>query len=132
MAIPPCNSRTPPLERTYQMKRLLLLILTLGIFSGAVYAHNGMVHVMGTVTAINETSISVKAVDGKVRAVALTSGTKYLRRETAVTLKDIKVGDDIVIHATGKPDHLAAFEVKVGVMKSMTRMEMEYQSPATH
>ena len=114
------------------MKRLLLLILTLGIFSGAVYAHNGMVHVMGTVTSINETSVSVKAVDGKVQAVVLISGTKYLRGETAVTLKDIKVGDHIVIHATGKPDHLAASEVKVGVMKSMTGMKMTHQSPATH
>lgn len=28
------------------MKRILLLILTLGLFAGAAYAHNGMEHVM--------------------------------------------------------------------------------------
>ncbi len=42
------------------MKRLLLLILTFGRFAGAAYAHNGMIHVMGTVTAITANSISVR------------------------------------------------------------------------
>ena len=112
------------------MKRLLLLILSLGVFAGAAYAHNGMVHVMGTVTAMTDTSISVKAMDGKIQTVALTSGTKYLRGETSVTIKEIKVGDHIVIHATGKPDHLAAAEVKVGTMKGMSGMKMN-ASPTT-
>lgn len=101
------------------MKRFLLLILSFSFFAGAAYAHNGMVHVMGTVTAMTDTSISVKAMDGKIQTVALTGGTKFLRGETAVTLKDIKVGSHIVVHATGKLDHLAAVEVKLGVMKNM-------------
>lgn len=46
----------------------------------------GMVHVMGSVTAMTDTNISVKATDGKVKTVALTSATKYLRGETSVTL----------------------------------------------
>lgn len=101
------------------MKRFLLLILTLGLFAGAAHAHNGMVHVMGTVTAMTDTSISVKATDGSVQTVAVTNTTKYLRGDTAVTLKDVKVGDHIVIHATGKPNHLVAAEVKTGTMKGM-------------
>jgi hypothetical protein len=112
------------------MKRLLLLILSFGLFAGAAYAHNGMVHVMGTVTAMTDTSISVKAMDGKVQTVALTTGTKYLRGETSVTLKDIKIGDHIVIHATGKPDHLVAAEVKLGTMKNMSGMKMDESSQA--
>ncbi len=112
------------------MKRIFLFILSLGLFAGAAYAHNGIFHVMGTVTAMTDTSISVKAMDGKLQTVALTSGTKYLRGETAVTLKDIKVGDHIVVHATGKPGHLAAAEVKVGAMKNMSRMKMGDSSQA--
>lgn len=106
------------------MKRLLLIILTLGLFAGVAYAHNGMVHVMGTVTALTDTSISVRAMNGTVQTVALTGDTKYLRGAAAVAAKDIKVGDHIVIHATGKSDHLIASEVKVGAMKMMSGMKM--------
>ena len=101
------------------MNRLLLLILSFALFAGSAYAHNGMIHVLGTVTAINESSISVRETDGKMQTVALTSETKYLRGETVVTPHDIKVGDHVVIHATGKVDHLAAAEVKVGVIRSV-------------
>ncbi len=85
---------------------------------------------MGTVTAMTDTGISVKAMNGKVQTVAFTSGTKYLRGETFVTLKDIKVGDHIVIHVTGKPDHLVATEVKLGTMKNMSGMKMGGSSQA--
>jgi hypothetical protein len=102
------------------MRQLLLMTLTLGLCAGIAFAHNGMVHVMGTVTAITGTSISVRATDGTVQNVALTSETKYLRGVAAVSLKDIKIGDRIVIHATGKADHLVAAEVKAATMKGMS------------
>ncbi len=106
------------------MKRILLLILSLGLFAGAAYAHNGMVHVMGTVTAMTDTSVSVKAINGTMQTVALTGDTKYLRGDAVVTAKDIKVGDHIVIHATGKSDQLIASEVKVAAMQNMNGMKM--------
>ena len=115
------------------MKRILLFILTISLFAGAAYAHNGMVHVMGTVTAVTDTSISVKAMNGTVQTVALTGNTKYLRGDAAIAPRDIKVGDHIVIHATGKPDHLTAAEVKVGAMKNMNGMTMGAASrPSSH
>jgi hypothetical protein len=100
------------------VKRLLLLILTLGLFAGAAYAHNGMVHVMGTVTAVSDTSISVKATGGAIQNVILTSQTKYLRGDQPITLKNIQPGDRIVIHATKKGDQLVAVEAKVGEKQS--------------
>lgn len=99
------------------MKRVLLLLLTLGVFAGAAYAHNGMQHVMGTVTAITNTSITVKTTDGKAQSVAVTGDTKYSKADATVTLKEIKVGDHIVIHTTRKGDQLTAAEVKVATMK---------------
>ena len=99
------------------MKKLLVLILTLGLFAGAAYAHNGMVHVMGTVTAVSDTSISVRATSGATQNVILTSQTKYLRGDQPVTLKDIQPGDRIVIHATKKGNQLVAVEPKVGEKK---------------
>lgn len=101
------------------MKRLLLLILTFSLFAGAAYAHNGMQHVMGIVTAMTESSVSVKTMHGTVQTVALTSDTKFLKGDAAITMQDIKVGDHIVIHAAKKEGKLVAAEVKVGAMKGM-------------
>ena len=110
------------------MKRLLVLILTFGLFAGVADAHNGMEHVMGTVTAMTDTSVSVKTMNGTVQTVALTSDTKFLKGDAAITPKDIKVGDHIVIHATKKEGKLIAAEVKVRAMKgthdSMSGMDM--------
>ena len=101
------------------MKKLLLLILTFGMFARAAYAHNGMEHVMGTVTAMTDSSVSVKTMNGTVQTVALTGETKFLKGDAAITPKDIKVGDHIVIHAAKKEGKLVAAEVKVGAMKGM-------------
>jgi len=101
------------------MKRLLMLVLTFGLFLGVAFAHNGMIHVMGTVTAMTDTNITVKTMDGKTRTVALASETKYAKGTDTMSLKDIKVGDHVVIHATKKGDQLTALKVKLGTMKGM-------------
>lgn len=104
------------------MKRLFAVLLTLGLMASVAYAHNGMEHVMGTVATISDTSMTVKTMDGKSQTVALTSDTKYARMDTAITLKDIKVGDHVVIHATKKGNQLTATEVKIG-MRNMKGMQ---------
>jgi hypothetical protein len=76
-----------------------------------------MQHVMGTVTSINASNVTVKATDGSTQVVLLSSDTKYLKGTEVVAAKDIKVGDHVVIHATKKGDQLTAAEVKVGAMK---------------
>ena len=117
------------------MKRFLLIVLALGFFATNAFAHNGMIHVMGTVTAITDTTISVKSADGKVQMVAFAPNTKFLRGETAVALKDIKVGDHTVIHATKKGDQLVAAEVKLGAVKmtgNMSERKMGAQSMPAH
>ena len=108
------------------MKRLLALVLTLGLLASAAYAHNGMIHVMGTVSAVTDTSITVTMTDGKSQAVALNGDTKYAKMDTAIALKDIKVGDHVVIHATKKGNQLVAATVKIGMgdMKGMGGMKM--------
>lgn len=102
------------------MKRssIAMLLLTLGL-AGAAYAHNGMQHVMGTVAVITDTRVTVKATDGTTQTVVLTAETKYSKGDAAVTLKEIKVGDHIVVHAAKKNGQLMAAEVKVGATKGM-------------
>ena len=98
------------------MKRFFVLVVTLGVLTGVAFAHNGMQHVMGTVTAITQTNITVKTTDGKTQKVVLTSDTKYAKGMEKITFSDIKVGDHVVIHAIKKGDQLMAYEVKVGMM----------------
>ncbi|HEY4357244.1 MAG TPA: DUF5666 domain-containing protein [Acidobacteriaceae bacterium] len=97
------------------MKRILLIVLAVVLSATAAWAHNGMIHVIGTVTSVTDASISVKGSDGKTQTVALVAATKYLKGEKAITAKDIKAGDRVVIHATKKGEQLVAAEVKIGV-----------------
>lgn len=99
------------------MKRLLLMLLTLGLFTTTAFAHNGMIHVMGTVTAITDTSISVKGADGKIQTVEFAPTTKFLRGSTLIAAKEIRVGDHTVVHATRRGELLVAAEIKLGAMK---------------
>jgi viroplasmin and RNaseH domain-containing protein len=99
------------------MRRVLVLMVTLGIFVGAAYAHNGMQHIMGTVTSITDSNIMVKAIDGSTQTVLLTGDTKYFAGTETITVKEIKVGDHVVIHANKTGDHLTAAEVKIGATR---------------
>ena len=113
------------------MKRLTLLILAIVTVVGTAYAHNGMEHIMGTVSSITDHDICVKGTDGKSKTAVFTATTKFSKTDMTVTAKDIKVGDHVVIHATKKGDQFTAAEVKVGVMKmkgmsgDMSGMKME-------
>lgn len=117
------------------MKKLLMLILTFGIFASLAYAHNGMQHVMGTVSAINGSNITVTTTEGKTQTVAVTSDTKFSKADGPMALKDIKVGDHVVIHAAKKGDVLTAAEVKIGTMNmksgDMSGMKMGPESHST-
>ena len=99
------------------MRRVLVLMVALGIFVGVAYAHNGIQHVMGTATSITDSSITVKASDGSTLTVLLTGDTKYFSGTETITVKEIKIGDRVVIHATRTGDHLTAAEVKIGAMR---------------
>lgn len=94
------------------MKRLVVFLLAFSVFAGVAYAHNGMEHIMGTITSMTDTTITVKTTAGKSQIVVLAAATKYLKGDAASTLKEIKVGDHVVIHASKKGTDLIAVEVK--------------------
>jgi hypothetical protein len=76
--------------------------------------HHGTNRVMRTVASVTDTTITVDTPDGKSQTVVLTPDTKYTRTDTAITPKDIKLADQVVIQATKKDDQLTAVKVKVG------------------
>ncbi len=109
------------------MKKLLATLFTLVLIVSSAYAHNGMEHVMGTVAGTTNNSVTVTTTDGKTQTVTTTADTKYSKMDAAIALKDIKVGDHVVIHATKKDGQLIAATVQVGTGK-MAGMKMDGKS----
>jgi hypothetical protein len=106
------------------MKKFIVTLFMLVLMVSSVYAHNGMEHVMGTVARITDNSITVTTTDGKTQTVMTTADTKYSKMDTVIALKDIKVGDHVVIHATKKDNELVAATVKVA-RRNMSGMKIE-------
>jgi len=93
---------------------LPILALTLG--SAIVFAHNGIEHVMGTVTAVTDTSITVDTVKHISVTVLIDSATTFSNNDAQAFRKDLKVGQRIVINARPNADKkLVGVSVKWGV-----------------
>ena len=91
----------------------VLFALLLG--SVGTFAHPGMEHVMGTVSSVTDNSITVDTVKHTKVAVLIDSSTKFTNGAAQASLKDLKVGDRVVIHAKRNADQkLVGAEVKWG------------------
>jgi ribosomal protein L2 len=96
------------------MKNAPLVISATLLLATLAWAHDNQQHVMGTVSKIEGSSISVKAPDGTEKTVMVLEGTKFVKNGAAATQKDVKVGDRVVIHAMAMGTMLHASEVKIG------------------
>lgn len=108
------------------MKRMLLLLVGAVLFAGLAFAHGDEQHIMGTVTKVTDSAITVEvaAKQGDTQKSSVTvnvaSSTKFEKMGAAATIKDIKVGDRVVINAGKKGGKLEAHIVKIGMaMDSM-------------
>lgn len=102
------------------------LVVALAI-PGYTLAHEGHVHkVMGTVTALHENHLEVKATDGKTSTVTLNDKTKILRGKAKGKVDDIKPGERVVVTATetkgkdGKATMIAT-EVRLGAANTLSK-----------
>ena len=84
------------------------------IATTALFAHGGEEHVTGTVTAVSDTSITVKTTAGKVVPVGFDAKTTFARAKKPVQKSEITVGDRIVIHAVEVNEKLVAHTVELG------------------
>jgi len=81
-------------------------------------AHEGKVHVMGTVTAIHDKHIEVKEKSGKIKSILVTDKTLFQRENEKVNSSELKVGDRVVVHGTpDKKGNIVADEIHLGVAK---------------
>jgi hypothetical protein len=103
-------------KETVMKKHSLMLTALIGtlIISTLAFAHGGMEHVLGTVTAVTEHSLSVKTRDGAVKTVEFDGETKFVKGDATATIKDVQIGSRVVIHAHNHDNALHAAEVKIG------------------
>src|SRR5260370_36067045 len=102
------------------MKHTVAVVTLLFALSLMALAHGKEKHVMGTVTSISDTSITVETTAKKSVTVDVSDKTKVEKRGAAAALKDLKVGEKVVIHADASADKLVAHEAHFGAKaKSM-------------
>ena len=107
------------------MKRIIAVVALLFTLSLIVFAHGNEKHVMGTVTNISDTSITVETAAKKSVTVEVSDKTKFEKSGAAATLKDLKVGDKVVIHADVSDNRLVANEVHLGAKKAKSMEGMK-------
>jgi hypothetical protein len=103
-----------------------IAMAALMIGSAIAFAHNGIEHVMGTVTAVTDTSITVETVKHTVVTVMVDPSTTFTNKDAKASLKSLKVGERVVINAkAGTDKKLQAVSVKWGAASDM-------KMPANH
>ncbi len=105
------------------MKHTAAVATMLLAFSVMALAHGKEKHVMGKVTSTTDTSITVETVSKKSVTVSVTEKTKFEKSGAPAALKDLKVGEKVVIHADASGDGLVANEVHFCAKKAKQSME---------
>jgi hypothetical protein len=97
------------------MKNAVSIAALIVLFSAIAFAHGNEQHVMGTVTAIDNGSITVRTTAGNSVTIQLDPKTRFTKGGSAAAIADLKVGDRVAIHAMKDHDKLIAHTVKFGV-----------------
>ena len=106
------------------MKRSLALIAAILLLASFALAHGDEQHIMGTISNVTDSTVTVTTTKGKSVVVALTSQTTFSKEGSKITAKEIKQGDRVVIHAKKNGDKLEAASVQIGSAKAVNQMHM--------
>lgn len=99
--------------------RSVVPVVALLVGSAIAFAHNGIEHVMGTITALTESSVTIDTVKHATVVVLLEPSTTFSDNGAAASLKDLKVGDRVVVNAKPNSEKkLAAVSVRWGANSS--------------
>ena len=96
-----------------RVKNALLAGLVILTIASSARAHGGVEHVMGTVKAIDESSITVTTKKGDQK-ISLDASTKFEKGTAAASAADVKPGARVVVHSKKSGEGLAAQVVKLG------------------
>jgi hypothetical protein len=106
-----------------------LLVLVILFFTPLAFAHEGGMHIMGTVADLDAQHVVVKTKDGKTQSVLVNDQTMYHKGKAAASGADLQVGDRVVVHTTGKGDPLTAREIHFSSTgKAQGQAEMKHRA----
>ena len=101
------------------MKRAALLLIAAFVFAGGVaFAHGDAEHVRGTVVTLTDTAITVQVSAKQTRTITINAKTMVMKGAEHLTLKDVKVGDRVVLDVDKKT--AVATEVKLAAAPAAT------------
>jgi hypothetical protein len=92
----------------------ILALLAIVSLATVAFAHGTDKHVLGTVTKITDTEITVQTQSKEVQVLKIAPDTSFVKSGASATFKDLKVGDRVVIHAKPVGSDLIAHEVRFG------------------
>ncbi|HWX53682.1 MAG TPA: DUF5666 domain-containing protein [Verrucomicrobiae bacterium] len=98
---------------------ILICLISLAL-SGMLYAHGDQKHVKGTVKSLSAVSITVETTTHETQTIQITSQTKFIRSGSPSSLRELKAGDLVAIHAKESGEKLEAVEVKFGAAPKST------------
>ena len=96
------------------MKRALAVTLAICFLAVPVFAHGTDKHVIGVVKTISDTKITVETQTKETQVVTISPDTSFVKSGAPSSLKELKVGDRVVIHAKPVGSDLIAHEVRFG------------------
>jgi hypothetical protein len=92
---------------------IVVLALSLLALPAVSAAHPGHDHkIMGTISAVDGSKITVKAADGKEQTIELSSATKVVHGKMKSDARELKVGMRVVVNVGDGSQPLKAKEVQ--------------------
>jgi len=111
------------------MKRAILATVALLALAGVAQGHGDEQHFMGKVTKISGDTITVEAVKKEAKTVEITAESRFLKGESPASLKDVRLEDRVVVHATQDGDKLRAIMVRLGQAAAKGNITESRQRP---
>jgi hypothetical protein len=103
------------------MTRPLIIFVCIALLASAAFPHGNEQHVIGTIAKISQDAVTVQTPDKTLVEVKIVSDTRFTKNNTVAGLKDLRVGDRVVIHAKRVGDQLQAHTVQIGIAKTPTQ-----------
>ena len=115
-----------PRKRSSAILKMVAICLTGLLLTGNLFAHGNGKHLMGTVKSVSADSIVVEENSHQMQTVQVTSQTKFVKAGQPSSLRELKAGDRVVIHAKSSGDKLEATEVKFGSASNPAAVRMHH------
>ncbi len=96
------------------MKTLRNLAITLTLLSLSAFAHDGAHGMKGTVTAVSADTITIESIAQKTETIHFDAKTLFIKSGVAVTVKDLKAGERVIIEAHDTDGKMHAVKVRFG------------------